>query len=121
MMSKNKPKQQKQTPRNAGSRKGKTTWTTNPWLWALGACIVTGLVFLPMFSNGFTNWDDEIYVLNNDMLRGPDWHAIFTRPVAANYHPLTVISFALNYVISGTEPWSYLLFNFLFFYLKWCR
>jgi len=66
-----------------------------------------------MLKNDFINWDDEYYVVNNALLRGPDWAGIFTQPVVSNYHPLTVISFAINYAISGTEPWSYLLFNLL--------
>jgi tetratricopeptide (TPR) repeat protein len=66
-----------------------------------------------MLKNSFTNWDDDYYVVNNALLRGPDWAGIFSQPVVSNYHPLTVISLAGNYAISGTEPWSYLLFNLL--------
>ena len=83
-----------------------------PWLLALA--VVTAICFFPMLKNGFTNWDDEYYVVNNAMLRGPDWHAIFTQPVAANYHPLTMISLALNYQLTGLDPSSYLLVNYLF-------
>jgi hypothetical protein len=67
-----------------------------------------------MLKNRFTNWDDEYYVVNNAMLRGPDWNAIFTRPVAANYHPLTMISLAFNYQLTGLDPSSYLFTNYLF-------
>ena len=63
--------------------------------------------------NGFTNWDDEFYVVNNASLRGPDWKGILTQPVVSNYHPLTVLTLAFNYAISGTESWSYLFLNLL--------
>src|SRR5438552_3830028 len=76
--------------------------------------VLTGLCLCPMLKNEFTNWDDEYYVVNNALLRGPDWAGIFTQPVVSNYHPITVISLAINYGISGLEPWSYLLFNLLF-------
>jgi tetratricopeptide (TPR) repeat protein len=71
----------------------------------------TIILFSPGLKNNFINWDDDLYVLNNALLRGPDWAAIFTKPVAYNYHPLTILSLALNYAISGTEAWSYLFIN----------
>jgi protein O-mannosyl-transferase len=74
---------------------------------------ITALCFLPMLNNTFTNWDDEIYVTNNPLLRGPDWQGIFTQPVSSNYHPLTLISLVINYQLSGLDPSSYLLFNYL--------
>ncbi len=50
-----------------------------PWI-----LLVLGISFLclsPMLNNGFTNWDDEFYVQNNPLLKGPDWAGIFTQPV----------------------------------------
>jgi len=82
-------------------------------VWPLAAVLITGVCLLPALKNGFVNWDDEYYVVNNALLRGPQWIGIFTRPVVSNYHPLTVLSLAANYAISGTEPWSYVLFNLL--------
>ena len=73
---------------------------------------LTAICYSPMLKNGFTNWDDEQYVLQNALLKGPDWVGIFTQPVVSNYHPLTIISLAINYSISGLEASSYLYFNF---------
>jgi len=81
--------------------------------WPLAAVLITAVCLLPALKNGFVNWDDEYYVVSNALLRGPQWIGIFTRPVVSNYHPLTVLSLAANYAISGTEPWSYLLFSLL--------
>jgi 4-amino-4-deoxy-L-arabinose transferase-like glycosyltransferase len=81
--------------------------------WPLAAVLITAVCLSPALTNGFVNWDDESYVVSNALLRGPQWIGIFTRPVVSNYHPLTVLSLAANYAISGTEPWSYLLFNLL--------
>lgn len=88
---------------------------------------VTIIVMSPMLNNGFTNWDDEFYVQSNPLLRGPDWIGIFTQPVNDNYHPLTIVSLAVNYQLSDLSPFSYLLVNLLLhvantslvFYLVW--
>ena len=81
--------------------------------WILFSVGVTAICLSPMLKNGFTNWDDEFYVINNALLAGPDWKGIFTEPVVGNYHPLTIISLAINYQIGGLDPSSYLLFNLL--------
>ena len=83
-----------------------------PWL--LVAAGITAVCLFPMLQNEFTNWDDEYYVINNPMLRGPDWKAIFSQQVLGNYHPLTILSYAFNFAISGLDPFSYLLVNYLF-------
>lgn len=83
------------------------------WISILLAVVISGAFLSPMMSNGFTNWDDEIYVVNNTLLRGPDWHGIFTQAVSANYHPLTLISLVINYKLFGLDPASYIFFNYL--------
>lgn len=82
-----------------------------PLWWLLGLLVLTGLLFWPMLGNQFTNWDDELYVVNNALLRGPDWKGIFTEPVVSNYHPLTILTLALNYQVSELQPFSYFLVN----------
>ncbi len=77
----------------------------------LALLAVTGAVFWRMLGHELTNWDDQAYVLDNALLRGPDWTAIFTRPFLSNYHPLTLVTLALNYQAGGVEPFGYLLVN----------
>lgn len=108
------------------AKSGTDTGRFSPW-WPVALLLLTGFVFWPMLQNQFTNWDDEAYVLNNTLLRGPDWAGIFSKPVVSNYHPLTVLSLALNYQVSKLEPFSYLLVNWilhlantgLVFYFVW--
>ena len=83
---------------------------TEPY-WLLLLIGITVLCFYPMLKNNFVNWDDDFYVLNNALLHGPDWKGIFTTGVSSNYHPLTVLTLAINYMMSGTDAWSYLFFN----------
>jgi protein O-mannosyl-transferase len=85
----------------------------NKWQFALAALLTTAICFSPMLKNGLTNWDDEFYVVQNTLLRGPDWQGIFTKPVVSNYHPLTIITLALNYQFSQLDPTSYLVVNYL--------
>src|SRR6185503_656630 len=90
----------------------KKTYPLLPWLLLVAG--ITAICLFPMLFNEFTNWDDEYYVVNNRMLRGPDLQAIFSTQVLGNYHPLTILSYAFNYAISRLDPFSYLLVNYLF-------
>ena len=82
-----------------------------PWLVLVIG--ITAIAFSPMLKNEFTNWDDEYYVIQNTLLRGPDWAGIFSKPVVSNYHPLTVASLAFNYSMTQLDPSSYLITNLL--------
>ncbi len=80
-----------------------------------GAIALTFLAFLPALSADFVNWDDNDYVTNNEMIRSfSSFGKFFTTTVQGNYHPLTMISLAVNYAISGESAFSYHLFNVLF-------
>lgn len=95
--------------------------------WLIGLLVLTGALFGPILGHQFTNWDDNLYVVNNALLHGPDWKGIFTQPVVSNYHPLTILSLAINYQVSELKPFSYFFINWalhiantgLVFYLAW--
>ena len=82
-----------------------------PWVVVMAG--ITAICLWPMLHNEFVNWDDEYYVINNPLLRGPDLKGIFSQQVLGNYHPLTILSYAFNYSISKLDPFSYLLVNYL--------
>jgi len=88
------------------------------YTWIIPVLIITAISFLPMFSNGFTNWDDEFYVTQNSLVKNSDWVGMFTQASASNYHPLTMVSLGINYLISGYDPISYQLLNWLFHILN---
>ena len=88
--------------------------------WFIFLSVITFLCLFHMLNNGFTNWDDEFYVQNNPLIQGPDWKGIFTQQVNDNYHPLTIISLAINFQLSGLSPFSYLLFNLLLHLVNTC-
>src|SRR5206468_177048 len=78
-----------------------------PLLWLGAILVLTFAVYIPSLDNGFTNWDDNPYVTENALLAHPNVQAILTTPLEGNYHPLTILSLALNYRISGLDPASY--------------
>jgi tetratricopeptide (TPR) repeat protein len=66
--------------------------------------VATFITYLPVFDSAkeFTNWDDPAYVTEQPLVRSLDKENISrmfdtdTR-VAANYHPLTMLSLAIDY------------------------
>ena len=84
-----------------------------PWTIIVIVIGITAIAFSPMLKNEFTNWDDEYYVIQNTLLRGPDWAGIFSKPVVSNYHPITVATLAFNYSMTQLDPSSYLVTNLL--------
>lgn len=83
-------------------------------LWIAVALLMSFVAFIPALGAEFVNWDDQDYAINNILIRDfSNFTKFFTTPVQGNFHPLTMISLALNYAISGSNPFSYHLFNVL--------
>lgn len=81
-----------------------------PWL----AVFCTLIAYIPAIRADFVNWDDQDYATNNPLIHSfSDFSKFFTTPVQGNFHPLTMISLALNYAVSGLDPMSYHLVNVL--------
>jgi tetratricopeptide (TPR) repeat protein len=89
-------------------------------VWLIGiSLLLTFIVYLPALSAGFVNWDDPDYVINNLFIRSlSNIHEILTKPVQGNYHPLTMLSLAMNYSQSGLRAGSYHVINLLFHLLN---
>jgi len=102
------PRKLRTKPGPAAKRDGRV------WLLSLaGILLLTFVAYIPSLSNAFTNWDDPEFVLDNPLLAHPNAMAVLTTPVANNYHPLTIWSFALNYRLSGDNPAPYHWLNLL--------
>jgi hypothetical protein len=72
--------------------------------------VITCLSYLPSLNNGFTNWDDDQYVTNNNLIRdysSTGIEKIFTSFLAGNYHPLTVFSLATEFHFVQQTPFCY--------------
>jgi len=94
-----------------------TTAGSSPvWYFLVPVLAITFILFLPALQNGFTNWDDVLYVTSNPLLKelnGEGLKAIFSTPVVSNYHPLTILSLAINYQFSELNPMTYHLTSVL--------
>lgn len=111
-MSKHHSKQSKPVTPSASVKKT-VVFDRKSWGWMLGACLVAAVAFYPILSNGFTNWDDQFYITENPLVIGSDWGGLLTQQVVSNYHPLTMVSLGVNYLISGQSPFSYHFFDLL--------
>lgn len=85
------------------------------WLPILAA-ILAVVTFLPALRAGFVNWDDEASFLTNTAYRGLGWGEIrwaFTTTLLGHWSPMAWLTWSLNYVAGGLEPWGYHLGNLL--------
>jgi protein O-mannosyl-transferase len=74
---------------------------------AVVVALLTFTVYLPSVRNGFVNFDDDKYVLGNIHINSLDWTFFkwaFTDISLGLWHPLTWISYAVDYSIWGTDP-----------------
>ena len=80
-------------------------------------CIaVVAALYLASLFNGFTNWDDSGYVTGNLLIKKLSWaslNEIFTKPVMGNYHPLTMLSYAIEYRLAELNPFIYHFTNYI--------
>src|ERR1035437_569568 len=78
---------------------------------------ITIAVFFPSLFNGFVlNWDDATYITENESIKALNWahlKTISTGYVNGNYHPLTILSYAIEYAICGVKPFLYHLDNLI--------
>jgi len=83
-------------------------------------CVLAGIaafaIYIPSFGNGFVTWDDTTYVVGNPNIRSLGWGFLrwaFSTPVSSNYHPLTMISLAIDYSLFGLNATGYHIHNTL--------
>jgi tetratricopeptide (TPR) repeat protein len=86
------------------------------YIGALLVLILTFAAFKDSLKFNFLSWDDDVYVVNNPLIRGfsPELLGrVFTEYLWGNYHPLTVLSLSVDYSIWGLDPYGYHLTNLL--------
>ncbi|NTW33921.1 MAG: tetratricopeptide repeat protein [Bacteroidetes bacterium] len=85
--------------------------------WALLAVLLlTAFIYSKALYNGFTNFDDDYYILKNPFLKDFNWQgikAIFTSFYCGNYHPFTTLTYLFEYSWFGLNPLPYHLLNVL--------
>ena len=88
------------------------------WLLALLLALATIALYWPATHHDFVNnYDDEFYVTANVHVQGGlTWENVkwaFVNPVAANWHPVTILSHMLDCQLFGLKPWGHHLTNLL--------
>jgi len=76
--------------------------------------LVTVLCYFTALRNGFVEWDDNAYILENIHIRSLGltfFKWAFFDFYCANWHPLTWISHALDYAVWGLNPFGHHLMN----------
>jgi tetratricopeptide (TPR) repeat protein len=89
---------------------GKVRWI------AIAICLFTALLYLHVFNNQLTNWDDDSYIIDNPFIKSlnpGNIVAIFSNKYMGNYHPLSMLCFVIAYKMGGTDAWPYQLMNIL--------
>ncbi len=100
------------------SPKGLTAAQLNVLLAAVVG-VVTYFFLSSCLGNQFTNWDDPGYVTNQPIIKDISSAGIrnifsLSSSIMGNYHPLTILSYAVDYSISGLDPYSFHLQSLLF-------
>ncbi len=81
--------------------------------------VITFICYSGSLNNGWTNWDDNVYVAENPLvtsLSGDNVSSIFSTAnhVSLNYHPITILSLAIDYHFSEYSAHTYHFTNLLF-------
>jgi Flp pilus assembly protein TadD len=77
---------------------------------------VSALVYYPALFYGYFPWDDAAYVRDNPDIRSLSFEHIklfFSKFYLGNYHPLTMLSFAVDYSCSRGDTFYFHLDNIL--------
>jgi tetratricopeptide (TPR) repeat protein len=90
-------------------------------------CLIAAVTFLcysPTLQNQFTNWDDNVYLIDNPYIKNltaDNLKMLLLHNVTNNYyHPVTMLSLAVNYHFSKMEPFGYYLTNILLHVFNSC-
>ena len=82
--------------------------TRGTWLIALAIAVATAAAYLPVLDNGFVNYDDDLYIVNNPHVkRGLGTETVawaFTTFRGANWFPLTWLSWAVDFALYDGDP-----------------
>lgn len=107
--------------RTTSTTVNKITGNKNPqskWIWIFIILILTFITFSPSLNYSFTSWDDPLYVTENELIKSLSIENIknifsIKNNVALNYHPVTIVSLAIDYHFSKLKPYHYHFTNLI--------
>ncbi len=84
----------------------------NPFMILGGLLVLVLASYGTIWQNGFV-WDDDPYIILNEAVKTFDLGKLLKDFHVGNYHPLTMLSLALEYALVGDKPWLSHLTNLL--------
>jgi protein O-mannosyl-transferase len=69
--------------------------------------VLTFIVYNTILRNDLVNWDDSRYLDDNPLIRSVNLRVLFSTYVMGNYHPLTMLIYAMEYQIFGLDATGY--------------
>jgi protein O-mannosyl-transferase len=82
----------------------------------LALCLISFLCYYPASKNNFLIWDDGAYVKDNPDIQKINYESVklfFTKSYVKSYVPITMLSYAFNYMIDGMNPKVYIFTNII--------
>ncbi len=106
--------------RRMESTDGRAQRTRPGWHWPLAALLLAlacAAAFYRVLAADFINFDDDVYVTANPLVRGglslPGLAGAFARPLASIYQPLTQLSLMADASLWGADPYGFHLTNLI--------
>lgn len=86
-------------------------------IWLLAAVLLTAVVYIPSLNNGWSDWDDHLYVEHNEVIKdlsGAGVSEMFTTTeVNGSYTPITLLSLGIDWALHANEPKGYHVTNYI--------
>ena len=79
--------------------------------------LISFIAYLPALKNGFV-WDDAGYIINNSLIHSINLKEIFSQYIVGNYHPITILTLAIEYHFFGLNETVYHAVNLVFHLLN---
>src|SRR4030095_17233315 len=76
--------------------------------------VITISVFVIAITNQWVSWDDDVTLVTNTRFRGLGWLQLrwmFTTFYMGHYQPLSWVTFAIDYLLWGMDPFGFHLTN----------
>ncbi len=107
-----RPSAPRGAPSPANAPPTPATFATLRTLWPIWAVLVACIwfAFSPVLNNGFVDWDDPAWIVENHAFRGLGWEQVefaFTSFMGGVYQPLGWLVQSLTYAIFGLDPRGY--------------
>ncbi len=101
------PKQNQQRPTASADQADIWQKPAVQWVMAGAIALLTWVFFSVCLDNQITNWDDPGYIKDNPLIKDVSSDGlknIFSTAVMGNYHPLTILSYAMEYSYAQLKP-----------------